>query len=414
MAAMDKGWCLVLSGGGAKGVYHIGVWRALKELGIKVDAFVGASIGAIIAGFLAQGADDALEDLGSTINVDSILALPEELTEGGELKLDKDSLLAARELFRSLQDNHGLDTSPLRKILASRLNEEAMRESGKNLGIVTVNISDLQPREVWLEDMEAGKLVDYLMASAAFPGFEQPVIAGKKYVDGGIHDNIPYGMARRRGYRQVIISDISGAGRNRKPEIEGSVTAYVKNSIDMGGILDFDRGFLDDFTLLGYLDTMRTFGRFGGHYYFVEENSEAEEGFSSRSETWTSPDFPAELCLEGSPLLAYLECAARILEVPRVRAYSYDDLEAAIGEKRLSEDERISELLGKGGESRSGIVAAVKDAVANRSFSNCPYHYLRLVEEIFPNKAGALLEKALMGIWPELPAGLSWLRTSRS
>ena len=42
MDHLDSGYCLVLSGGGAKGVYHIGVWRALKELGIGVDAFVGA------------------------------------------------------------------------------------------------------------------------------------------------------------------------------------------------------------------------------------------------------------------------------------------------------------------------------------------------------------------------------------
>ena len=41
--------CLVLSGGGTKGVYHIGVWRSLKELGILISSFVGASIGAIIA-----------------------------------------------------------------------------------------------------------------------------------------------------------------------------------------------------------------------------------------------------------------------------------------------------------------------------------------------------------------------------
>ncbi|RKX97983.1 MAG: hypothetical protein DRZ90_04450, partial [Spirochaetes bacterium] len=57
-------YCLVLSGGGAKGVYHIGVWKALKELGIQVDAFIGNSIGAVISAFLAQGLDEVLEVIG--------------------------------------------------------------------------------------------------------------------------------------------------------------------------------------------------------------------------------------------------------------------------------------------------------------------------------------------------------------
>ncbi|MBL8967075.1 MAG: patatin-like phospholipase family protein [Spirochaetaceae bacterium] len=192
---MDKrkdSYCLVLGGGGAKGVYHIGVWRALREMGIEVDAFVGASIGAIVAGFMAQGSDEALEEIGATIGVDSILGLPEELTENGEIKLDRESLGAARELFRKTMAQKGLDTSPLRRILTTRLDEDAIRDSGRDLGIVTINLTDLEPREVFVEEMEKGRLVDYLMASSAFPGFESPVIAGKKYVDGGMYDNVPY------------------------------------------------------------------------------------------------------------------------------------------------------------------------------------------------------------------------------
>ena len=284
MEGLDSGYCLVLSGGGAKGVYHIGVWRALKELGIKVDAFVGASIGAIIAGLLAQGADDALAEIGRTITVDSILALPEEFTEEGEIKLDRDSLSAAKDFFRSIMKDKGLDTSPLRGLLAANIDEAALRRSGRDLGVVTVNLSDLEPREVFLDEMEEGSLVDYLMASAAFPGFEQPVIDGKKYVDGGLHDNIPYAMARKRGYRRVIVSDISGAGRNRKPDIEGSLTVYIRNSVGMGGTLDFNRRFLDDFNLLGYLDTMRSFGRLSGYSYFIETGEGAAgNGLRGRS-----------------------------------------------------------------------------------------------------------------------------------
>lgn len=413
MDSLDKGYCLVLSGGGAKGVYHIGVWKALKELGIEVHAFIGASIGAIIAGFLAQGSDEIVEEIGRSITVDSILALPEELKEDGKVKVDWDSLSATREFFRSLMENKGLDTSPLRKLIMTRLDEKAIRNSGRDLGIVTINLSDLKPREVFLEDMDEGRLVDYLMASAAFPGFRQPVIAGKKYVDGGMYDNIPYAMARRRGYRRIIVSDISGAGRNRKPEIEGSVTVYVKNSIDMGGVLDFDRRFLQDFTLLGYLDTMRTFGRFKGYSYFFEPNSEAEAAFgaSGKSALRRLPEFPEVMRYDRDLLLKYLECAAAILEVERIKVYSYDDMAEAIDGKKKADEMRVSDFLKEGKEEKAGIVTMLREAIANRSFDGSPYYYWRLVEEFLPSAAGAVFRRALVGLFPALPSGLAYLST---
>lgn len=412
MDHLDSGYCLVLSGGGAKGVYHIGVWRALKELGIGVDAFIGASIGAIIAGLLSQGSDEALEEIGRTITIDSILALPPELTEDGELKLDRESIGAAKELFSSLVRNKGLDTSPLRELLGSKLDESAVRKSGKDLGIVTINLSDLEPREVFIDEMPEGSLADYLMASAAFPGFEQPVIGGKKYVDGGMHDNIPYAMARKRGYRRIIVSDISGAGRNRKPEIEGSMTVYIRNSIAMGGTLDFSRRFLDDFTTLGYLDTMRCFGRFSGYSYFVESpggrGDRAERDFSGTElgRKRPLPTFPEEMRYDKRLLLRYLECAATVLEVERVKAYTYESLAAAVKARRDEEEARISSLLASG---QSVITAMLREALDRKLLDGCPYLYARLVEECVPGAAGAIFRKFFLDFYPALPAGLAYL-----
>ena len=46
---------LILAGGGAKGAYQIGAWKALIELGIQIEAIAGTSIGAINGAFIAQG-----------------------------------------------------------------------------------------------------------------------------------------------------------------------------------------------------------------------------------------------------------------------------------------------------------------------------------------------------------------------
>jgi NTE family protein len=412
MVKLDEGYCLVLSGGGAKGIYHLGVWKALKELGIGVKAFIGTSIGAVIAGLLAQGIDDSLDNLGDSLTVDSIISLPEPFVENGKINVRRESISKAKELFRSLLDNKGLDTSPLRKLLESRINEKAIRNSGNDLGIVTINVSNVQPREMFIEEMEKGRVIEYLMASAAFPGFHNPDIEGKKYLDGGLFDNIPYAMARRRGYHRIIVSDISGVGVSRRPDIEGSITIYIKNSINMGGVFDFGRGFMKDFEHLGYLDTMRTFGRLKGYSYFVEPDSDAEAGFAMERDGTrkVKSRFPKYMLNDRDILLKELECAASIVKVPRIEAYNYKELAAAIYDSRNEDEDRIKELLAGGSDKKAAIAAMVRDSLTSRSFKGSPYYYWRLIEEFVPKTAGSMLRRGLIRFFPELQAGLDYLR----
>jgi len=411
---MKKGYCLVLSGGGAKGVYHLGVWKALNELGVEVDAFIGTSIGAVVAGLLAQPGIGPLEGLGESIGVDSIVALPESFVEEGKISIGKESLSEAQDLFLSIIQNRGLDTSPLRKLLESLIDEEAIRDSGKDLGIVTINLSDFRPREMFIEEMEKGAVIDYLMASAALPGFRHPVIKGKKYLDGGIFDNIPYAMARQRGYRRIIVSDISGLGLNRRPEIEGGITIYIKNSINMGGILDFDRGFMKDFERLGYLDTLRVFGRLEGYSYFIEPdgNSGIETAAlpNGEDDAGPAPAFPKAMVHDRNMRLKYLECAASIVEVPRIERYGYEQLAATVSERRSGEENKIADILDSGSDKKGAIAAMIRESITSGNFKGSPYYYHRLIEEFMPKPAGKVLAKALASLFPELPAGLDYMK----
>jgi len=420
MDDMNKGYCLVLSGGGVKGVYHLGVWKALKELGVEVDAFIGTSIGAVVAGLLAQPEVGSLDGLAESIGVDSIVALPDSFVEEGRISLGKESLSETQDLFQSIVRNGGLDTSPLRNLLESLIDEEAIRRSGKDLGIVTINLSNFRPREMFIEEMEKGTVIDYLMASAAFPGFRQPVIKGKKYLDGGIFDNIPYAMARQRGYRRIIISDISGLGFNRRPETEGSITIHIKNSINMGGVLDFDRGFMKDFERLGYLDTLRVFGELEGYAYFIEPAMKhgAEDPLPpneakglAQTAADPTPAFPKAMSHDRNMRLKYLECAASIVEVPRIARYSCEELAAAIAEKRNGDENKLAEIMDGGSDRKAAIVAMIRESIASGNFKGSPYYYHRLIEEFLPKSAGKMLVKALARLFPELPAGLHYMRT---
>lgn len=405
----DKGkYCLVLSGGGAKGVYHIGVWRALRQLNIPVDAFIGTSVGAVIAAFLAQGSDEFLERLGQEITVDKVIKLPDGFEKDGELKLGKHSLSGIPDLFASIANNKGLDTGPLRRLIEDKLDENALRKSGNDFGIVTINVTNLKPREVFIEEMERGKIIDYIMASSAFPGFKSPQIDGKSFVDGGMYENIPYAMARKRGYRRIIVSDISGMGRNRKPKVEGSITVYIKNSIDMGWVLDLNRDFLRDFMLLGYLDTMRTFGRLEGYSYFLEPDEEREQAYVPDSSIPFDKK-PRYMCYDRRKLLVAMECAASILNVEKVRAYSYGQLTSAILKSAAAMEEKISGVVHTSKEGLKKITQGLKETVMKEEFTECPYYYYRLVKVLFPSSSSEILTKALEKFNPELPIGAAWI-----
>jgi len=416
----DRPWCLVLSGGGAKGVYHIGAWRALRELGVEVDAFVGNSIGALVAPFMALGLSDELEAIAKGIGIDFVLKVPPELVKDGELSVGIENLAKLRELARDFVKKGGLDTAPLRALLERSIDEARLRASGKDLGIVTVSLTELQPRELFLEAMEDGHLVDYLMASAAVPGFVAPVIKGKKYVDGGVHDNLPYTVALKRGYRRVIVVDISGLGINRRPRIEGTETVYVKNSIEMGGILDFDREFLERFTELGYLDTKRAFGQLDGYAYFLEPDAKAEKSFRTRLGRLGTP--PARALLEPSGpiwpermrhdrrlLLKSLECAALSLGVERVRAWTYVELEAEIRRRKALEDARLEAIAEK---AKISLLEAGVEAAKAARLDECPYWYASLVSAFPKSRPGALVRRALESLTPELKAALAFLELS--
>lgn len=360
-------YCLVLSGGGAKGVYHVGAWRALSEMGIQVEAFIGNSIGAILAGFLAQNKIREMEDIGANIGADFIMNIPEEFLDGGNIRIGKANLTAFKKFYRSVIEKKGIDVSPLRNLLHQNLSEEAIRKSGNELGVVTFNVSDFKPQYIFLDEMEEGTVLDYLMASAAFPGLEQTVINGKSFIDGGVVDNMPYDMARMRGYKNIIVVDISGMGINKKPNIQGTSTIYIKNSIQMGWVFDFNKSFLHDFNELGYLDTKKVFGYLKGEKYFFKPEKKYERSFRhylKSSEAAVILDFhlpglidsdytaeqkirmlmPENMRRHKDLLYCLADCAAAIFQIKRVKEYSLGELFLAIKAKKEAEDARIVKL----------------------------------------------------------------------
>ncbi len=425
--ADDRSFALVLGGGGTKGAYQIGAWRAFRELGLRFHAIVGASVGALNGALMAQGAYEAAIELWRTISIDRIVTVPRGLSHN--------PFASFAELNRVILRNHGLDTQPLRDLIRRSVDERLIRASGVDFGITTYELTDLKALSIFLEEIPHGLLADYLLASASFPAFRMAEIQGKRFADGGIFDNIPFRMARSRGYRRIIVVDISGLGVNRKPDVVGTETVYIKNSIEMGSIFELDQEFIRRFMELGYLDTMRIFARYEGIRYFIapdpalfaeldrlirEPSAAPSLASLLRSAGAVSGDSLLHRLREHLPRdmreyrdisLPLLECAALTLDIERVRPYTLSELLAEI---RAARDRVLSDGLPLEEQDLRSLLRPVRRALRTGDQSRSglprpPLAYDLAIERFASARKRAVARSALRALFPYLVAGRALL-----
>ena len=256
---------LVFSGGGSRGAYEIGAWQALEDLGIRFQAFYGTSIGAMNAALAAQGDVEKARQLWENIEVSQIVAVG----EGQEFSINR-MIANKREVIPFLLDNAkylGADISPLEDLVAANVDEGRVRASGVTLGVMTARLPQMQPVPKRLSGMEEGTLHDWVIASAScFPVFPLKAIGQDRYVDGGLFDNLPVGMALADGADEVVAVDLHP--RPTHPEyLSMPFFRSIQPLHSLGGFLDFDRRLLRRSLLLGYHDAMKAYGALDGIRY---------------------------------------------------------------------------------------------------------------------------------------------------
>ena len=154
---------LALSGGGARGIAHLGVLEAFDELGITFDEISGTSFGAVAGAFYASGIKPA-ELLKLVIKTKLILFVRPAISKTGLLKVEKLNDLFSRHLpvncFEYLEKK------------------------------LTVNATDIKKGEI--KYFHQGSLIPAILASCCMPViFDPMVIEGTAYIDGGILNNLP-------------------------------------------------------------------------------------------------------------------------------------------------------------------------------------------------------------------------------
>ena len=265
MAPIEYG--LVLAGGGAKGIYQIGAWRAIRELEIPITCVVGTSVGAMNGAMVACGQYEGAVALWENMSIEKGFSLPEPLRVPDRLFSLKNADILIREMWR----NGGLDISPIRKELEALVDEDALRASPVEFGLVTFELSRRQPRHLFRDQIPRGRLMDYIMASSAYPGLKQPEIYGHKYLDGGVIDNVPVKMMMRRHPDNIIVVNSGDVGLPKGLDPKMNLV-YIKPIDSLGTAFEFRPETARTKMDMGWYDTMKAFGRFSGEWmYFPNE-----------------------------------------------------------------------------------------------------------------------------------------------
>lgn len=187
------GTVLVLGGGGMKGVAHIGVWRAVQEAGVKVDALIGTSIGSLMATALAGGWGwKELAELARKLTKDDIVSINRRAV-----------------LFGGVREEAVFDGEHFHRYLARTLPIESFADA--TLPIRCNAVSLVTGNEVWFGTgaRDDVPVVDAVYASCAIPIYFPPArIGGDFLVDGGVLDVLPVREAMSWGADRIIAVDV--------------------------------------------------------------------------------------------------------------------------------------------------------------------------------------------------------------
>ncbi len=283
-----KTYAIALEGGGAKGAYEIGVWKALKEAGIQFDAVAGTSVGALNGAMMAIGDLDKAIDCWTNISLQQVLKL-----EPGEE--DKMGALVRGEFglgdIHSLQDlsdlvkkaygiikNGGLDIGPLRSWIAEVIDAEALKNSPVQLYVTTVNLTDRETQEVHIQEQPVEEIHNMLMASAYHPTFKQEKLGGKNYADGGFFDTLPLHALTSSGHKDIIAVRLPSKGVERHFRMPDDVeVTLIETNADLGSVLNFEAEQAKRDMKIGYYDGLRALYGLAGETYYVEQTMSEKE-----------------------------------------------------------------------------------------------------------------------------------------
>lgn len=259
-------WALTLAGGGGKGAYEIGVWQALREIGLEKNliAVSGSSSGALNAALISLNEFDKAKTIWSSIMPKQFLDINYDTIIGPLNTLVKRTLtagLCSRDGLIDIIDKYlNLEQLASARIPAyvsiSRYSSDCIDCLSEKPQVEYISLSEVSPDD-------AGQ---FLLASSAMPYIYPPeIIHGNVYRDGGLADNVPIYPMTSVGADNLIVVKLEPDDK-----VDTSLYSKFKEVVEIipsreigdlfDGTLEFTSRNVMFRMLLGYYDTLRTFG----------------------------------------------------------------------------------------------------------------------------------------------------------
>lgn len=187
---------LVLAGGGGKGAYELGVWRALKELNISehISVFSGASIGGVNAMLFAMDDIEKAEQMWEEVSMDKLVPVGklELLKRGIGLYIGGKNPQLAKKFLNDNREKGAIENKGAIEIIDKYLDFNKIKEKNKICYVSCTRLSTLTIKYFRLNDYDEDLGKKMILASASLPLIYESIdVLGERYIDGGVVDNIP-------------------------------------------------------------------------------------------------------------------------------------------------------------------------------------------------------------------------------
>ena len=187
---------LVLAGGGGKGAYELGVWKALDELKLTkyITVFSGTSIGAFNSVLFAMNDMKKADELWEEVTMDKLVPISksELIKRGIGLYIGGKNLQLAKKFLTDKLEYGAISNNGAIEMVEKYLDFNKIKENNKICYAACTKLSDFSAKYFKINDFdeETGKKI--VLASASLPLiYDCTEVLGEKYIDGGIADNIP-------------------------------------------------------------------------------------------------------------------------------------------------------------------------------------------------------------------------------
>lgn len=259
---------LILGGGGSKGSYTAGVWKALKEAGEHFDIVAGTSIGALVGAMVTADDLDGCMTMLAGMNENAVASRPFDFP--GQT-VNKPLQAAQTNDFISSYTKGGPDFDPLKKTYLKYFDFDKFKASPVDFACMTYNFTRQADQAFYKKDMTRDNFMDELLASASyFPAYNFTEINGDYYLDGSFAQIVPWKTGLQMGADTLTIVSLAEPGI-KDPVPTDAGFKIIRPILKLAYSVDFDGKTMVKQAEQGYLEGLKYLDLAPGYLYTFKQ-----------------------------------------------------------------------------------------------------------------------------------------------